>query len=169
MWLVHNTMQVPHALMDTPGFRQAMMLWYFVDREFVPREIFDDCSGTLFSVWNTVQYMEASNPKDNVYALLGMVQRPWRKGSNLTLVPDYTKSDLEVFRDATRIMIEEKGSLEVFLVRHETVNDCFEGAPSWVTNFAVKTCVTPDVLGKSEPCQHEPHMPGASFKQFQQV
>lgn len=135
-------MQVPRALMNTPGLRRAMMLWYFVDREFVPPDVFVDFTGTLFSAWHFVQWMEASNAKDNVYALLGLVQNRKIRVPSLTLIPDYTKSDAEVFRDATRIMIEETGSLAIFQHRAEYGNAASLDMPSWITSFDVKMYAT---------------------------
>lgn len=144
MWLVHNTKQVPHALMETSGFRQAMMLWYLVDHEFVPSDIFERGSSSLFSAWHSVQWMEARHAKDNVYALLGLVRSRKPRPASLTLVPDYTKPDAEVFRDATRIMIEERRLLSIFQHRAENGNEASMGMPSWVTCFDVKMYV-PDV------------------------
>lgn len=89
--------------------------------------------------------METTTPKDNVYALLGMVRNAGSRSSRLVLVPDYAKSDGEVFQDATRVMIEETRGLTILQTRCETAGGCTQegeiaqDVPTWAIRFDVKT------------------------------
>ncbi|KAF2162974.1 hypothetical protein M409DRAFT_26823 [Zasmidium cellare ATCC 36951] len=141
VWLTHNSQLVPTTLVYNHGFQQARMLWYLVDQEFVPNGVFEAITATMISAWHSCQWMEARHAKDNVYALLGMVRSRKPRPPHLHLVPDYDRSDAEVFRDATRIMIEESKSLEMFEGRPEVAREAhgrFAKMPSWVTRFDVK-------------------------------
>lgn len=141
VWLRFNTRLVPTALIESPGFNKAIKLWYLVDSRCVPRSLYREVTSTLASTWQLLKWMETSTPKDNLYALLGMVCNKRSRFSNLALIPDYDKSDAEVFRDATRVMIEEMAGLTILQLRSEIGGDDGMSMPSWVIPFHVKRWV----------------------------
>jgi hypothetical protein len=73
---------------------------------------------------------KASDPRDKVYALLGLVRTPQ---SRLPMIPDYSLSEVEVFRQATLECIYETGSLSIFST--ELGRKFRTDLPSWVPDW----------------------------------
>jgi hypothetical protein len=72
----------------------------------------------------------ASDPRDKVFALLGLA-RPSKATSGL--LPDYSLSEVEVFRQATLACIYEAGTLSVFSIDlgRKFRNDLASWIPDW--------------------------------------
>ena len=95
------------------------------------------------------QARHATEAVDKVYALLGLNMSP-----QIDIVPDYTKSAAEVFRDTTRCLIESSGVLNILEeVTHNSLETepILEGFPSWVVRWdhSWKETDTPAGLSKS--------------------
>jgi Heterokaryon incompatibility protein (HET) len=79
----------------------------------------------------------ATNPRDKVYALLGVANR------NSRAHPDYRLDVETVYVDATRYVINESQDLAILAVvedtRDEASLDNINSLPSWVPNFNVQT------------------------------
>lgn len=73
----------------------------------------------------------ATDPRDKVYALLSLVQKPIDRPP---LVPDYSLSEIEVFRQATLECIHEANSLSV--LNTELGRKSRTDLPSWVPDWA---------------------------------
>lgn len=95
----------------------------------------------------------ATDPRDHVYALLGLMKEARRQSSgdadNELPVPDYTKSVEQVFTECAAFSLRETGNL--FLL--STVEDRFfrsprlvDTLPSWVPDLTVPLQPTPLVL-----------------------
>ena len=83
---------------------------------------------------------KATNPRDHVYAILGMVKEiaapimpPWEPE---LLAVDYGKSVGEIFRDATRFVMLNERTLTFLADAYLTPSSHNLGCPSWVPNWA---------------------------------
>lgn len=72
---------------------------------------------------------ESENPKDRIYALLGLM----RDKLNPLLQPDYTKSVAEIYSNATRHLIYVDKSLDV--ICGQRIEGKFSDLASWVPDF----------------------------------
>lgn len=78
--------------------------------------------------------MQASEPRDKIFAL-----RALSPGVLGKMTVDYRKPVGEVFRDATRLMVEEENSLRVLYFSNRkktTAGVAWESMPSWTVDFA---------------------------------
>ena len=78
--------------------------------------------------------MEATDPRDKVYALLSLADDREKLG----IVPDYTKSVNEVYTDVTRIVLRTSGRLDLLCVNTNSERLI----PSWASDWS---------LGSSRP------------------
>jgi hypothetical protein len=74
---------------------------------------------------------ESTDPRDRVYAVLGIVNNDEVKG----LEPDYSMQKEEVFRAAVESLIHNTRSLDVLSACQDPERE--SGLPSWVPNFEV--------------------------------
>lgn len=83
--------------------------------------------------------LEVSDPRDCVYALLGLYQRlsPTHRDLPLALTPDYDRSVRDIYRDATRFAICEKQSLVILhQVSHHDTDELYgRKLPTWVPQW----------------------------------
>lgn len=78
-------------------------------------------------------HLESTDPKDKIYALLGLPR--FEKYRSL-LRPSYTKSTSQVFSEAARIIIEEENSLRPITVACSLCSRCSDlSLPSWVPDW----------------------------------
>jgi hypothetical protein len=91
----------------------------------------DNTPQSLLDLLRKFRDRRASDPRDKVYALLGLPRSPTSKPP---LIPDYSLSEAEVFRQATLQCIYETGSLSVFSsdLGRKFRNDL----PSWVPDWS---------------------------------
>ncbi|KAF2727267.1 hypothetical protein EJ04DRAFT_595468 [Polyplosphaeria fusca] len=80
----------------------------------------------LRKFWNR----KASDPRDKVYALLSLAHS---SGQTLEITPDYSKSEVEVFTQATLECIYSSKSLHVF--NTELVRKFWKDLPTWVPDW----------------------------------
>ncbi|KAF2823236.1 HET-domain-containing protein [Ophiobolus disseminans] len=80
----------------------------------------------------------ASNPRDKIYAVLGLVKQD---GSSLIPV-DYSRSPNEVFEDLAVYLLKQKGRLDVLLHAANQRLDT-DSVPSWVPQWDVKCAYEP--------------------------
>jgi len=78
--------------------------------------------------------MQATEPKDKIYALLGLAQDKFLAG----YTPDYSQSDQDVFCEFTRLLITNTDNLDV-LKFCQTIK-LTEGLPSWVPDWRALLC-----------------------------
>lgn len=95
------------ALADAPGVLTSIFIQTSVDqRERFIRPRTHSLTGTA-SMLNSQRNLKASDARDRVYALLGISEYYTRDLMPPEIVPDYTKSAVEVLRDASMIAIRE--------------------------------------------------------------
>lgn len=134
VWLDHADKFLPRSLRDHAGLHRAAKLWSLVDRELMSISEYKEATQDLYNIYDQTRKLECSVPKDKIYALLGMFQSR-NPGHSLPLKPVYQgKSDMEVFRDATRLMLQGGKHLELLRVNHYPPPH--PDWPSWVVDFA---------------------------------
>jgi len=82
----------------------------------------------LFSLLNLSRSVLATDPRDKIYGLLGLIDRSLASRVKL----DYSQSLLDVYRSFTLLIIDATGSLDI--IRHSTTDSSM---PLWVPNWTV--------------------------------
>lgn len=86
---------------------------------------------SLNRVFGFMGYFQATDPRDMVYALLGM----GRENDRNAIVPDYTKRLEQVYADAIVYLITSETGLDTLsVINHKHHN---KSLPSWVPDFAM--------------------------------
>jgi hypothetical protein len=84
-----------------------------------------------------VRTMSATNPKDKIYVLLGMIDDRWSyKPKFSVLIPDYSETTtvLDVYRDPVQYSLARDKSLDIICLQHRYEN--MKGSwPSWVSDW----------------------------------
>lgn len=96
------------------------------------------------TVWGTGFPFEASDPRDSIYGLLGLVQTWSLDGTPIE--PDYSLSCCMVYVNTTLALLEG-GWVEA--IRHAASTKSQEGLPSWVPDFSIPN--TPNIMAKCAP------------------
>ncbi|PPJ56526.1 hypothetical protein CBER1_03905 [Cercospora berteroae] len=84
---------------------------------------------SITSLLSTYRGYEATDPRDKVFALLGIAS------SNGGLVPDYTKSCEAVYQDIAATLLQQSPHLDLLASCHATP-ECNESKPSWVPDWS---------------------------------
>ncbi|GIZ41578.1 hypothetical protein CKM354_000487700 [Cercospora kikuchii] len=84
---------------------------------------------SITSLLSTYRGYEATDPRDKVFALLGIAS------SSEGLVPDYTKSCEAVYRDVAATLLQRSSHLELLASCHATP-ERNESKPSWVPDWS---------------------------------
>jgi hypothetical protein len=85
-------------------------------------------SRSLLTLLRTFRDRNASDPRDKVYALLGLVQE------RVSMIPDYSLGDVEVYRQATLESIYNSKDLSVFST--ELGQKSRSDLPSWIPDWS---------------------------------
>lgn len=101
----------------------------------------------LWGMLTTLRNCVAQNPRDLIYAALGMVE-----ASAATIVPDYSKSIAEVFTEAAWAIIDDTKSLQLFYFVSDSSRRKVNDLPSWVPDWSARL--------QPEPLRGEPHGDG---------
>jgi hypothetical protein len=109
----------------TSGYHQAT----FIDT--IRENIRDAGSAGFQNMLFHNRACESTDPRDRVYAVLGIVNNDEVKG----LEPDYSMQKEEVFRAAVESLIHNTRSLDVLSACQDPERE--SGLPSWVPNFEV--------------------------------
>lgn len=140
-WLKHPPYLRSKTLRESRGLSNASKLWPLVDKELIPANEYQAAFHELYIIYNRTRLLDCKMPRDKIYALLGMAQSRYKSLSPL-LVPDYEhKSDMEVFRDATRFILESGKHPALLNVNH--FPPPHPDWPSWVVDFSVRRNVAP--------------------------
>ncbi|MCJ1268791.1 hypothetical protein MMC22_008679 [Lobaria immixta] len=98
-------------------------------------------SGLRVSFWSlltTVRNCMAQDPRDLVYAVLGMVHTPTN-----TIVPNYTKSTSEVYTEAAWAIIDETENLQLLCFVTDISKRKINDLPSWVPDWSARLRPSP--------------------------
>lgn len=96
--------------------------------------------GAALLLWN-FQESDATDPRDHVYGILGLLQNPNNGETPPLLQPNYSENALTVFRNATRYAVYQDASLDVLSsITHRIAEaSCSQREPlSWVPRWSRK-------------------------------
>lgn len=130
-WLNYNLIQLPGEFASHPARNAAASMYRLMSNK---HRRYND----LFAIYTYLQDFKATDPRDYVYAMLGLYKRQTEAAWIGDLVrPDYKKPVDDVFRDATRHMILDGGHLSVLhFIDNRYTSRSF---PSWAVRFDHKT------------------------------
>lgn len=124
-------------VLERTQFEALYGIWLFADPEIVRLKeeyVFE----RLLAV---SEWLHATDPRDHVYGILGLLQNAKNGETPLLLQPDYSKDALMVFRDATRYAIYQSTDLIVLSrIKHRIAGtSCSQRRPlSWVPRLSRK-------------------------------
>jgi hypothetical protein len=95
----------------------------------IVRDIPNGYQSTLLDVLARFKAMEATDPRDNVYGLLGLVSEKH------SIRVDYRKSEQEVFSDVTVYLINRHANLDI-ICQNPWRRDTLPPGPSWTAQFS---------------------------------
>lgn len=93
--------------------------------------------GLLQLLWN-FRDRTATNPRDKIYALLNLVNFWGDLKSDRCIVPRYGDAVADVYKHATRVLIEIDDSLRVLMGNTKKSVDLIGKLPSWVADWSAK-------------------------------
>jgi hypothetical protein len=106
-------------------FGNLLLVWDQLQSEIL------NGTATLFSMMTATRKLRSSNPRDKVYALLGLCSE--NSGS---IMVDYSKYCGEIYTDAMRLFILSEDMLPLYIVEeHQPIGT--HNLPSWVIDWSV--------------------------------
>nr|POE62968.1 heterokaryon incompatibility protein 6, or allele [Quercus suber] len=124
----------PHAI--SWAFFSKLMQTDHHDRLELFRSLRIPESQPLLHLLFKAKIFQCSDPKDRIYALLGLAE----VGSS-PIIPDYSKSDQQVFEEVTLYLIQEENTVDVLLDERQDRFAKHKGSaststfPTWVPDF----------------------------------
>lgn len=137
-WFLHEKAVTDrNSGLGTVGSSVVVLLGMFMTTRNLPSE-FSQYNGNLLNLLGTFQYCDATNPRDKIYALLGLAWDYPAKPSAIspevpTFTPDYTDSVAQVYTDFAHYQILSSNSLA--LLSKRTTQDPSLQLPSWVPDW----------------------------------
>ncbi|KAI1138731.1 HET-domain-containing protein [Hypoxylon sp. FL0543] len=131
IWLCYKRDSIPRSLSDQDGMNNAADLWSLVDDRDAHKAPENPYEVDLTALLLLAQYRLSSDPKDKVFAIIGLLpQTPESAGEHETtlLVTDYNKPLVQILCDATRYSIQELNGLRIL----QAVRPCSDGEPGSV-------------------------------------
>lgn len=121
-----------------PGWMTALSTFELADREHGAFSASSASRPGLGHILASARWYDTTDVRDRVYGLFGLLQKVTEQSSEgvrTLLEPDYTKSWIEIFRDAMRAALETKGDLTLLEeVQHRVgeLDNAAKELPSWV-------------------------------------
>ncbi|KAI0139103.1 HET-domain-containing protein [Hypoxylon sp. NC0597] len=138
IWLCYKRHSIPRSLSDHDGMNNAADLWSMVDDRDAHKASENPYEVNLATLLLISQYRLSSDPKDKVFAIVGLLpQIPQSAEENETalLATDYNKPLVQILCDATRYSIQELNSLRILQAvsqRSDAEPSSSDYVPSWV-------------------------------------
>ncbi|KAH6866350.1 heterokaryon incompatibility protein-domain-containing protein [Alternaria rosae] len=130
-WLMYRCHFISDSLFYCDGLHCAIEMFELLcpDHRFTSRREY------LASMFMTIRHFEKTEPKDSIFAILGLLDKNTSlESSQVALLEvDYVKSLSGVLRDATRYSLCQKGDLRAFnFINHrfDVLTDC-QSFPTW--------------------------------------
>jgi hypothetical protein len=105
------------------------------------RRFHQECKLQLLGLLTSFQALLATDPRDKIYATLGLVV-PYKRvrefQKEVLIVPDYTKSVAQVYTETASYLIWERQDLYLWTFQPPTGRRKIRGLPSWVPDWAEK-------------------------------
>ena len=127
MWLIEE-------LNAKGNFLNVSYLYFLAEKDHILRR---DSGRNLGLLLKASKQLCAVQPRDHVYGMLGLLSGPDQRRSPL-LDPQYTKPVADVFRDATRYVIEQDSSLHTFsdISQRSNLESANQKLPSWAIDWS---------------------------------
>ena len=166
-WIYHKQHSVPRALATHNGILNALHMVQTWGHRWTNMATGRDYN--LYSVLINTGNFEATDPKDNVFAVLGLARKLGGVDKTaIPLRPDYSKSTSAIFRDATLYCIYSRQNLDVLnFVRHRLTSASLPDLPTWVLACHQMKDVTIDA-SQLRDLQYNACFPEANIKPFLQ-
>ncbi|KAF6839369.1 heterokaryon incompatibility protein [Colletotrichum plurivorum] len=152
--------EMSHALKDKKSGRAG--IWTQLQRRYGLANHL--CKMTLLDgklsslLWNTWD-RDATDPRDKVFAVLGLVGD---ENSRFLTSPDYGKGVRQVFCETARDIINAEGSLNILLAAGSSKGECDDGVlPSWVPDWRRKANESRPVLFVNRARLSSPYFSGS--------
>lgn len=127
---------------------QPSKIAQFTDRSCGSYHLFSGSTEETSEFITDLANFEASDPRDHVFGILGLMQR-YRNGQAIPtgLIPNYRARTVEVFRDAVKSVVGESGQSIVLANISRRHKDDHMDWPSWVPRFdCFNACDDPEFL-----------------------
>ncbi|KAK5126892.1 hypothetical protein LTR85_008250 [Meristemomyces frigidus] len=149
IWIKHKRFWMPSAIQFDKIIDQPAHLWFEAYHAVDGGSRMDELSllNTFSGKFMSFFDFESTDPRDRVFGVLGIFKGKAQLMAHISralfgdfpplLAPDYKKPLMEVYRDATRYMIEESNSLDVFQFMYHRADGVASDAnwPSWVPRW----------------------------------
>jgi hypothetical protein len=122
---------------DRPAVMASLLILQNTSCFIIVRRCFqaDDLGMDISLLLRFATNLGATDPKDKIYALLGLATRATRSN----IIPDYSKPVSQVFAEATHFLLNSKNSLNPLSQWKNRSDVPFEHSlPSWVPNWSRK-------------------------------
>ncbi|TVY15382.1 hypothetical protein LARI1_G005623 [Lachnellula arida] len=98
--------------------------------------ITNDTSSPIIDLLRDIRSTTATDPKDKVFSILGLAAEAI-ESKDTRLLPNYSKSTIQVYRDITRYVIETDLNLNILSLAgmRQNLTDEATNFPSWVPRF----------------------------------
>jgi Heterokaryon incompatibility protein (HET) len=121
--------------------RAVCRLPYLRDLDWIPSTTgagtpLQMCYGFCLSAMSAVRGYQATNPRDKVYAALGMATKFLPPGEEAIIIPDYSLSTSEVYKMVTAFFIFNLPNLAVLSHVEDKSIRVLLDLPSWVPDFS---------------------------------
>lgn len=93
----------------------------------------------------------ATDPRDRIYSLLGILSARTNPNSSLDIKPDYEESVSDVFTQATKAVILNSGSLNICGMHRSMSEKSIEGLPSWVPDYSATIASVASSYSRPQP------------------
>ena len=100
------------------------------------------CFAFLLSMLSAVREYQATNPRDKVYAALGMATKFLPPDTETILLPDYSLSTIEVYQNTTLFLIQKLPFLALLSFVEDRSLRLISDLPSWVPDFSTHSVNT---------------------------
>lgn len=104
---------MPNALNHCVGRTCASQTFYLIEQD---NGLMSEIHGSMDNIMAISRLFEKTDPKDSIYATLGLIHRPTCEiGQHTSLLRvDYTRSLPDILRDGTRYALSQNGNLRIF-------------------------------------------------------
>jgi hypothetical protein len=142
LWLVHKHKFVSPSIISLPGFHCAVEMFRILQNHHQHSDNNRTEAGLLYGLMSFSQGFEKIEPRDSVFAILGLLDRGrlLADADPTLLEVDYTKPLPDILRDAMRYALCQRGDIST-LVLAEPCSDILEDIetmPSWAARIDLR-------------------------------
>lgn len=138
-WILHKRFYIPSALPNHQGIINLGYIADYADHEYGFFRFFPEGGSSMLNILFCLRQRVASEPKDHVFGVLGLLEKYLRQDLPTMLVPNYELSMAEIYQNATRFAVEQAGDLQALLyVSHRSYDQDTAKISSWCPRWDKK-------------------------------